>query len=136
MDARLRRLQPASRAAPGGHAPHARSGTGGLERTPPRSRRRRRRQPGFDLQPHRRAPDDAPRDAAALPPRRKPLHRQRDADDKAGHEVMTMKRMMILFVLLAAVASAQQPPAATPAPVQPPSVPNHYDGVASCANSG
>jgi hypothetical protein len=56
---------------------------------------------------------------------------------------MTMKRMMILFVLmLAAVSSAQQPgnPATpqpqTPAPVQPPSVPDHYDGVASCANSG
>ncbi len=69
-----------------------------------------------------------------------------------------MKRLMILFVLMtAAVATAQQPakqpsnpatqqppvPAtgqtgnpATPPPIQPPSVPGHYDGVASCANSG
>src|SRR5436190_3614206 len=113
MDAGLRRLQPASRAAPRRHAPHARSRARGIERPRPRSRRRRRRQPGLYLQPHRRAPDDAPRNAAALPPRRKALHRQRDADDKAGHEVMTMKRTMrvtILFVLMiAVVATAQQP---------------------------
>ncbi len=33
--------------------------------------------------------------------------------------------------------ATQQPPTATPPqPIQPPSVPNHYDGVASCANSG
>jgi hypothetical protein len=61
---------------------------------------------------------------------------------------MTMKRMkrvMFLFVLMTAIAAiaqqpgnpaTQQPPAAQPPVVTPPSVPNHYDGVASCANSG
>jgi hypothetical protein len=62
--------------------------------------------------------------------------------------MMRMKRVMTLFVLMTAVAAlAQQPsnPATqqpTPAtgqpgnPATPPSTPNHYDGVASCANSG
>jgi hypothetical protein len=56
---------------------------------------------------------------------------------------MTMKRTMIFFALMtvAVVGIAQQPPIpATPqpaaAPATPPSVPGHFDGVASCANSG
>ncbi len=61
---------------------------------------------------------------------------------------MTMKRTMIFFALTAvAVAGiAQQPskpatpqpppPPAATAPATPPSVPGHFDGVASCANSG
>ncbi|MEA2238420.1 MAG: hypothetical protein QOC81_3144 [Thermoanaerobaculia bacterium] len=61
---------------------------------------------------------------------------------------MTMKRMMMFFALMVAgVATAQQPAtqpgnasaqpsAAQPAAATAPSVPNHYDGVASCANSG
>src|SRR5436309_15263879 len=51
---------------------------------------------------------------------------------EAGHEVMTMKRIAILFLLMTVAVAAQQPaPPATPA-----SVPGHYEGVASCANSG
>ena len=48
---------------------------------------------------------------------------------------MTMKRVMMIFALLAtAVVTAQQP--SNPATQQPLTVPNHYEGVASCANSG
>jgi len=59
-----------------------------------------------------------------------------------------MKRVMTLFVLMTAVAALAQQPSnsatqqPTPAtgqpgnPATPPSTPNHYDGVASCANSG
>ncbi len=44
-----------------------------------------------------------------------------------------MKRMMIpLLLIVGVVANAQQPQV----PATPPSVPGHYDGVASCANSG
>src|SRR5438270_8961916 len=129
MDAGLRRLQSASRAAPHRHASHPRSGTGDFERTLSRPRRRRRRQPGLDFQSHRRASDDAPRNAAALPPRRNALHRQRDAGHEAASEVMTMKRVTIVFLLMTVAVAAQQPaPSAA--------VPGHYEGVASCVNSG
>src|SRR4051794_21432959 len=43
-----------------------------------------------------------------------------------------MKRVTILSLLITVAAAAQQPaPPATPA-----SVPGHYEGLASCANSG
>jgi hypothetical protein len=47
---------------------------------------------------------------------------------------MTMKRVMFFFVLLLAAVTTAQQPAAPPA--TPPSVSGHYEGVASCANSG
>jgi hypothetical protein len=53
---------------------------------------------------------------------------------------MTMKRTMIFFALtaVAVVAIAQQPatPQSPAAAATPPSIPGHFDGVASCANSG
>lgn len=53
---------------------------------------------------------------------------------------MTMKRMIVSFALTAVVAVAQQPGNQATQQPQPPatpqSTPHHYEGVASCVNSG
>jgi hypothetical protein len=48
---------------------------------------------------------------------------------EAGSEVMTMKRVAIIFLLMTVAAAGQQP-------ASPASAPGHYEGVASCVNSG
>jgi hypothetical protein len=49
---------------------------------------------------------------------------------------MTMKRVAIVFLLMTTAVAAQQPAPPAAAPATPSSVPGHYEGVASCANSG
>src|SRR5205807_2566005 len=92
----------------------------------------------LDLQPHRRASDDAPRNAAALSARREALHRRRKGE--------AMKRLALItlmaLTLLALAATGQQPSnPATQQPVSQPGnqatgQPGNYAGVASCVSSG